>query len=336
MQTHDTKLCYNSDMIRTVVGILRGGTSSEYPFSLKTGAALIAALPEEKYDVRDIFIDRNDTWYLYGAPTTPVRALSQIDVVLNALHGGAGEDGTLQRLLVRAGIPFSGSDARGVSLALHKARAKEALAKFGIRQPQGVFFSRETDAHTGEMAQQVFARFGPPYVVKPATEGASVGLRIAHGIHDLPDAIGDVIDAHGSALVEEFIRGKEATVGVIERFRGKEVYALPPAAVTKEGTHITHEHHQSGGITYQCPSPFSHDEKYALEETARLAHRALGLAHFSRADLIITPRGAPYLLEVNAQPKLYDGAAFPLMLETVGSSVGEFAEHMVRLARTGK
>lgn len=323
-------------MIRTVVGVVRGGTSSEYPFSLKTGAALIAALPEEKYDVRDIFIDRNGTWYLYGTPTTPVRALTQIDVVLNALHGGAGEDGTLQRLLVRAGIPFSGSDARGVSLALHKARARERLLQFGIRMPQGMHFSRESDMHTGDMARAVFERFSPPYVVKPATEGASVGVVIAHTLAQLPDAIGDTIDRYGGAVVEEYVRGKEATVGIIERFRGKEVYALPPAAVVYEGMHLTHDHHQTGSISYQCPSPFSHDEKYALEEAARLAHRALGLAHFSRADFMLTPRGVPYLLEVNAQPKLYDGAAFPKMLETVGSSVGEFAEHAIHLARSGK
>lgn len=323
-------------MIRTVVGILRGGTSSEYPFSLKTGAALLAALPEEKYEVHDIFIDRRGTWYLHGAPTTPVRALTQLDVVLNALHGGEGEDGTIQRMLVRAGIPFAGSDARGASLALHKARAKEALAKVGIRMPQSIVFSRENDLHTGDMARMVFERFSPPYMVKPAAEGASVGIVIARTVGDLPDAIGDTIDTYGIALVEEYVRGREATVGVIERFRGKEVYALPPASVTKEGTHITHAHHQSGGITYQCPSPFSHDEKYALEETARLAHRALGLAHFSRADLILNQKGVPYLLEVNTHPKLYEGAAFPLMLETVGSSVGEFAEHMVHLARSGK
>lgn len=323
-------------MIRTVVGLLRGGTSSEYAFSLKTGAALLAALPSEKYEVRDIFINRDGIWHLYGAPTTPARALTQVDVVLNALHGGDGEDGTIQRLLVRMGVPFAGSDARGASKALHKTRAKEAFAQVGLRMPQGVHLSRDMGMHTGEMAQAVFEHFGPPYVVKPPTEGASTGILVAKSVSDLPDAIGDTIDTYGAALVEEFVRGREATVGVIERFRGKEVYALPPAAVQYDGQHITAAHHHTGAIAYQCPSPFTHDEKYALEETARLAHRALGLAHFSRADIILTPKGVPYLLEVNAHPGLYPGAAFPAMLEAVGSSVGEFAEHAIRLARSGK
>ncbi|MBM3271710.1 ATP-grasp domain-containing protein [Candidatus Kaiserbacteria bacterium] len=335
MWFRDTKLCYTSGMIRMVVGILRGGTSSEYAFSLKTGAALLAALPDERYEVRDIFIDRNGTWYLYGAPTTPARALSQVDVVLNALHGGAGEDGTIQRLLVRMGIPFAGSDALGASKSLHKTRAKEAFAQVGIRMPQGVHLSRSMGLSTGEMARAVFAQFGPPYMVKPPSEGASHGVLIAQSLGDLPDAIGDTIDSYGTALVEEYIIGREATVGIIERFRGKEVYALPPAAVIKAGKHITHAQHQLGAVEYQCPSPFSHDEKYALEETARLAHRALGLSHFSRADFILNQKGVPYLLEVDAHPHLFDGAAFPKMLETVGSSVGEFAEHAIRLARSG-
>ena len=79
-------------MARTSVGILRGGTSSEYNLSLKSGAAMLAALPEDRYDTRDIFIDKRGYWHLRGAPVDAARALSQIDVVLNALHGGAGED----------------------------------------------------------------------------------------------------------------------------------------------------------------------------------------------------------------------------------------------------
>ena len=83
-------------MARTIVGVLRGGTSSEYDLSLKTGAAMLAALPEERYDTRDIFIDKRGIWHLRGMPVSSARALQQVDVVLNALHGGMGEDCTVQ------------------------------------------------------------------------------------------------------------------------------------------------------------------------------------------------------------------------------------------------
>src|SRR5277367_6763879 len=100
---------YNVGMTRTIVGVLRGGTSSEYELSLKTGATMLAALPEEHYDTRDIFIDKRGIWHLRGMPVAPHRALQQVDVVLNGLHGGMGEDGTVQRFLDKTGIPYAGA-----------------------------------------------------------------------------------------------------------------------------------------------------------------------------------------------------------------------------------
>ena len=100
---------YTYAMSRTVVGVLRGGTSNEYDLSLKTGAAMMAALPEDQYDTRDILIDKHGMWHSRGVPLDAPRALSQVDVVLNGLHGGIGEDGTVGRVLERAGVPYAGS-----------------------------------------------------------------------------------------------------------------------------------------------------------------------------------------------------------------------------------
>ena len=321
-------------MARTSVGILRGGTSSEYNLSLKTGAAMLAALPEDQYDVRDIFIDKRGYWHLRGAPVDAARALSQIDVVLNALHGGPGEDGTVQRILERAGVPYVGSRPLASGIALNKIRAREILQKAGIQMPRGVSFTTSNNLTTGEMARLVFEQFGPPYVVKPASEGASIGIIIAPSLVALPDALGDILDGYGAALVEEYVRGQEASVGVIEDFRGEELYALPPAHVLlPEGLQFMHPRaHEEALLRHIVPSHFSHSEKEALADLARAAHRALGLSHFSRADIILTSR-APYLLEVNTSPGLYQGASLPLMLESVGSSIREFLEHGIHLAR---
>ncbi len=321
-------------MARTSVGILRGGTSSEYELSLKTGAAMLAALPEEKYDTRDIFIDKRGYWHMRGAPADAARILSQVDVVLNALHGGAGEDGTVQRILERAGVPYAGARSQSAALSLHKIRAREVLQKAGIRMPHAVSFSLGNALTTGDMSSLVFSQFGPPYVVKPAQEGASTGIRVAASLLELPDILGDVLDAFGAALVEQYIRGEEASVGVIEDFRGEELYVLPPAhVVAPPGTRVLQfAHHQEGSLRHNVPSNFSHTEKQAIAEMARAAHQALGLSHFSRADMILAPRGL-YLLEVNATPGLYPGASFQPMLESVGSSVPEFLEHAIALAR---
>ena len=321
-------------MTRTAVGILRGGTSSEYPLSLKTGAAMLAALPEDRYDVRDIFIDKKGYWHLRGTPVEAARALAQVDVVLNALHGGSGEDGTVQRIIERAGIPYAGARPGASALSLNKAKAREILQQSGIRMPRAVSFSVSNDLTTGDMARLVFDQFGPPYVVKPTSEGAARGILVAMTLVQLPDVLGDVLDAFGAAVVEELVRGDEASVGVIEDFRGEELYVLPPAhVVLPEGMDFMMPHaHEEALLQYIVPSRFSHDEKRALADIARAAHRALGLSHFSRADVILTSRG-PVLLEVNTTPGLYPGASFPPMLESVGSSVREFLEHAIHLAK---
>lgn len=322
-------------MARTIVGVLRGGTSSEYPLSLKTGAAMLSALPDDRYDARDIFIDKTGLWHLRGTPVDASRALSQIDVVLNALHGGVGEDGTVQRIFERAGVAYAGADPSSAALSLNKIRAHEILQRAGVRMPRAISFSLENDLNTGEMTQAVFSQFGPPYVVKPPSDGGSSGIRVAKALLDLSDAIGDVLDAYGAVLIEEYIRGYEASVGIVENFRNEDLYALPPAhvALPEDLSFMSPRAHEEGLLRHTVPSNFSHAEKQALTEIARAAHRALGMNHFSRSDIILTPYG-PVLLEVNAHPGLYAGASFPHMLEAVGSSVREFLEHAIHLAKS--
>ncbi|OGG58003.1 hypothetical protein A3C86_02325 [Candidatus Kaiserbacteria bacterium RIFCSPHIGHO2_02_FULL_49_16] len=321
-------------MVRTIIGVLRGGTSNEYNLSLKTGAEMLASLPEDKYDTRDIFIGRDGMWHLRGLPVEAPRALAQIDVVLNGLHGGVGEDGTVQRVLDMSGVAYAGSRARGAGLSLNKVQAREVLQRAGIRMPRAVSFTIGNQINTGDMAQAVFSQFGPPYIIKPQSEGASYGIRIAENLIELPDAIGDVLDEFASVLIEEFVRGEQVSAGVIEDFRGQELYALPPLHVLlPSGSRmIGYDTHEKALANHSCPSNFTRSEKQAIENMARRAHRALGLSHFSRADIILTRRG-PYLLEVNALPGLYGGASLPTMLDAVGSSTKEYIEHSIALAR---
>lgn len=320
-------------MTRTTVGVLRGGTSSEYDLSLKTGAAMLEHLPEEKYDVRDIYIDKSGMWHRRGMPTDPARALQQIDVVLNALHGGVGEDGSVQRILDRAGVAYAGSRAPASALSYHKARARDVLRGAGIRVPSGMSFVLNDEQDTGTMAREVFALFGPPYVVKPSSEGHGHGILIAATIVDLPYALADALEAFGSVVVEEYIRGREAVAVVIEDFRNEELYGFPPARIfLPEGAQLLDAPARQS-MRHAIPGDFTHGEKQDILAIARAAHRALDMSHFSRADIMLNARGVPYLLEVNATPKLHEGALLPHMLESVGSSVREFLEHAIHLAR---
>jgi D-alanine-D-alanine ligase len=204
------------------VAVLRGGPSSEYALSLKTGAEYLRALPEDEYTVRDIFVDKEGVWHSRGIPTTPVQALAHSDVVLNALHGGMGEDGTVSRFLEQQGIAYAGSRSPAAALTYNKVRTREALQEAGIMTPQGMPFSLMDNVDTGAMALQVFSTFAPPYIVKPVSEGHSTGVHYVGTIRELPDAIGDVLDAYGAALVEEYIFGEHMHASVLDNFRKQE------------------------------------------------------------------------------------------------------------------
>ncbi|RJQ33217.1 hypothetical protein C4568_04925 [Candidatus Parcubacteria bacterium] len=321
-------------MAKTIVGVLRGGPSSEYNLSLKTGNAILDHLSPEKYDSRDIFIDKKGMWHLRGMPVSPMRALSQVDVVLNGLHGGPGEDGTVGRLLQKAGIPYAGSRPLQSAMALNKIRAREILERSGILMPRAMWFTLKDEVTTGEMAKMTFALFPPPYVIKPPLEGASYGIRVAKHLVDLPDMLGDALDQYGAVLVEEYIRGREASVGLIEKFRKQDLYALPPArTLMPEGWRMLHpSHHEEGTLHHFVPSDFTDAQKRYLMDTAKKAHRALALNHFSHANFLVTPHKV-YLLEIDALPGLYPGAAFPKMLDSVGVSMSDFLDHSISLAR---
>lgn len=321
-------------MARTTVGVLRGGPSSEYELSLKTGAAMLYALPEDRYDVRDIFIDKRGIWHLRGSPMPPARTLQQVDVVLNALHGGMGEDGTVSRFLEMNAIPFTGSRADAAAASINKVRTHELFEKAGIPMPLFAAFTLSDKMNTARMAREVHAMFAPPYVVKAPREGASKGMRYARTILDLPNAIADVLDEYGSALVEQYVIGEHVAVGVIEGFRKQDIYVLPPAHVKlPQGDRmIENHHHHEGTLEFVVPSRFSSQEKQRIEQLAQMAHKALGMRHYSSMDFVRTPHSI-VLLEVDSTPALYDGSPLAPMLRSVGSSVTEFLEHSINLAR---
>ena len=321
---------YTLSMSRTVVGVLRGGPSHEYDVSLETGAAILNALPEEEYRPFDILIDKQGRWHHFGRPMDPMRVLTGIDVVVNGLHGAYGEDGTVQRLLERAGVAYTGSDPIAAAIAMNKPRTKEIARASGLLVPRGVSFSLPSEEDSWNMTQRVFREFAPPYVVKPANSGSSVGVSLAPDLHALNTTLADALDAYQTVLVEEYIPGHEATVGVIDDFRNHDVYALPPIEIQLDNRPIfDYTAKYSPHTRKLCPSTFTQHIKHELENAARIAHLALGLAHYSRSDFRVHSSGAVYFLEANALPGLTEHSLIPRALREVGSSLREFLKHII-------
>jgi D-alanine-D-alanine ligase len=316
--------------MQTIVGVLRGGPSREHEVSLRTGAAIIANLPEERYTVRDIYIDKSGQWYDRGRPTSPERVLRQTDVVLIGLHGEYGEDGEVQRTLEHFNISYTGADSFSSYLAMHKVMAKTLAKEAGLLTPEFRYVERAEDSEAG--ARDVIRNFHQPVVVKPVGWGSSIGVSIAGGYAPILTAIEQLFaDGAPGVLVEERIRGKEATVGVIEGLRGETLYVLPPTEIIPEDDFFSYHAKYSGQSREICPGNFSRVAAEELGRAAKVAHRALGLRHYSRSDFIVAPKGV-YYLETNTLPTLIPENSFARALSAVGVPLSDFLSHLIATA----
>jgi D-alanine-D-alanine ligase len=314
----------------TVVGVLRGGPSREHEVSLLSGHAVVANLPRERFTVRDIYIDKQGQWHERGKPSTPADILRSVDVVVNALHGEYGEDGEVQKTLELFGVPYTGSNPLASYVAMHKVMAKERAKEVGLKTPQ--YRLIESGADVAAASVDIIRSFHQPVVVKPVRWGSSVGVSIVGGYAPVHRAIEQLLKEAGSVLVEEMIRGTEATAGVVEDFRGEKLYSLPTIEIVPPAhDFFSYESKYNGSSHEICPGRFSKDIADELTRSAKLMHEALGLRHYSRSDFIVSPRGV-YYLETNTLPGLTKESLFPKSLAAVGIAFPEFLSHLVHLA----
>ncbi len=301
------------------VGVIRGGPSNEYEVSLKTGATVLGNLSTEKYSPRDILIDRKGIWYMNGISVLPHEALTHIDVAFNSLHGHYGEDGKIQHIFEVHKIPFIGSGSFASAIGMNKSFTKEVYRREKIKTPQSRLI--EALADVSKEAHKIFQAFPLPVIVKPSSSGSSMGITIVKDFRDFDKAVSEAFKHSSSVLVEEFIKGKEASCGVIEGYRDQEYYTLPPIETCLEEI---------------VPGNFSSLEKREIELLAIRAHKALGLRHYSRSDFIVHPKRGVFILETNTVPGLADESLFPKALKSVGATMSHFLDHVIGLAISGK
>ncbi len=323
-------------MIR--VGVIRGGISSEYDVSLNTGANVLSHLRSDKmndkYKPIDILIDKNGAWHVNGTPTTVEAVSKKVDVIFNALHGDFGEDGKVQQMLEQWGIPYTGSGPFASAMGYNKVMAKEQFARLGIKTPQHTVINLSDNKDAQQQARSIWQKFGAPWVVKPISSGSSFGVKICKTFPELVDAIAIGINEGSDLLIEEMIKGKEATVGAIEGFRNHSIYTLPPIEirVPKHKVFFDYDAKYSGISEEICPGNFSNDEKDELRDLASRIHNGLNLSHYSRSDFIVHPKKGIYALEVNTLPGLTDESLTPKALHAVGATMSEFLHHIISLA----
>src|ERR1035437_3903301 len=281
-------------MQRIKVAVLRGGPGEEHDVSLKTGKNILESLPE-KYIPMDVFVAKDKSWYLDGISISPEKLFRSVDVVFNAMHGQYGEDGKVQQLMDHFGVKYTGSKALASALGMNKVLAKEIFIKAGLKTP--VYKVIRKGDNLKDIDQTIFKTFPMPAIVKPGGSGSSIGVSLVKKLEEIIPAIEKALKYTETVLVEEFIKGKEATCGVLEKFRKEEIYPLLPVEITqpKEFEFFGYDAKYSGCSGEVCPGNFSEKEKQMLQHMSVEAHRLLGLRHYSRSDFIVSPKRGVYI-----------------------------------------
>ena len=328
------------------IAVLMGGTSDERDVSLSSGVQVAAALRDAGHDVVAVdtargalttseerqlresgvralppskqaldLLQTGDTTALTEAPE-----VKDADVFFLALHGGQGEDGTLQSLLEIAGLTYTGSDPTGCVLAMDKDLTKRLLRDAGIRTPDWL-------VGPGPTAEEAADRLGLPLIVKAARGGSSLRLTLAHDMQELTRAVEEANDYDDAVVIEKFVRGREFTVGIL----GDE--ALPVGEIIPENEIFDYEcKYQPGMAAEIFPADIPEELSRRMQELALRVHRTLRLADFSRVDFLVSDDGAIWCLEANNLPGMTANSLLPKAAKAAGMTFPELCDRIAHLA----
>jgi D-alanine-D-alanine ligase len=303
------------------VVVLKGGRSLEREVSLRSAARVedaVGALGHEAVGI-DVGEDL-------------VRRLrdERPDAVFIALHGPGGEDGTVQELLEILDLPYTGPGVAACALCMDKVAAKHEMRGAGIPTPDWAAFNATAFRELGaaDTLEEIEARLGFPLVVKPASQGSSLGVEFAAGRDEVPQALVAAFSYDDRVLLERYVRGRELAVSVLD---GE---ALPIVeAIPREEDFFNFEaRYEIGRTDYVCPAELPDDEARRVQELAGRTYETLGCSGFARVDLMLDEDG-PQMLEVNAIPGLTDTSLLPMAAEAAGIDFTELVERILASAR---
>lgn len=304
-------------MLKRKIGVLMGGMSCEREVSLATGQVVLSALRDRGHDAHPVFVDRDLDMVLRH---------EGIDLAFIALHGRYGEDGCVQGMLEMLGIPYTGSDVLSSALAMNKVRAKQIFRLNNLPTPPS--YTTSSDLSPDEVLAR-HGDFGYPVVVKPVGEGSSVGVALVHDADDLVAAFERAAAFDGQLLVERYIEGQEVSVAVL----GDRPLGAVEIETRSELYDYSAKYCSRGQTSYILPPRLSPERYRGILHQAAMAHRALGCSGATRVDLIVSPTGNEYLLEVNTLPGLTRQSLLPRIAQAAGLSFEELVEAILLGAR---
>ncbi|MEI6831495.1 MAG: D-alanine--D-alanine ligase [Candidatus Omnitrophota bacterium] len=300
------------------VGVLMGGPSSEREISLKSGKAVLAALSESSVNAVGIDIITDDE-----QENIKLLKSYNLDCVFIALHGRFGEDGTIQAILEKMNLPFTGSGVQASRLAMDKIGSLEVFKKQGLYIPKFLSLERPTYKKSNDFKNEL----GLPLVIKPANHGSSIGLSIVESVTDIAFAIDLAFQYDTRVILQEYIKGRELTVGILDEL------ALPVIEIIPQNKFFDFQaKYQSGATEYIVPAHLDDQISESAQKAALIAHKALGCFGCSRTDIILSRDNFPYLLEINTIPGMTSTSLLPKAAKTVGIGFDQLCLKLLELA----
>lgn len=302
------------------IGVVMGGCSSEREISFKSGRAVVAALQEAGADVVEVVIDSVDA----KVNAKVIRGFNP-DIVFIALHGSYGEDGGIQILLEDMGLAYAGSGPEASQRAIDKVVTQTLLRQAGI--PVADFFVVDKNMSNPEVAVYEFFQ-GDPVVVKPATQGSSIGIYIIEDYGNLGPALAQAFEYDDHVLIEHFVKGRELTVGILRE------QALPIVEIRSGHRFFDYEAKYQKGLTeYSVPASLDAALARHIQELALRAFQAVGCRDFSRVDLLLSEEGNPYFLEINTIPGFTETSLLPMAARCAGYEFSRLCVTLVQMAQ---
>ncbi len=300
-----------SDLAGMKIAVLLGGPGSEREVSLKSGESVHAALASLGADVVDVDVKGPDFVIPEGT-----------DIGFNVIHGTFGEDGTLQAILDARGIPYTGAGAASSRLAMDKQASKERFVARNVPTPA----FEMVDLRAGETPSIPI-----PYVAKPPREGSSVGVHIVQSPEEAATALADVQSLCRDALIEEFVEGKELTVGVLGAAALPVVHICPLSGFYD----ISNKYpwlDGKGKTEYHVPADLPDEVTREVQACGLAAHQSLGVEVYSRVDVLLSADNRPYVLEVNTIPGMTESSLLPKAAQAAGLDFSNLCARIVELS----
>lgn len=303
------------------VAVICGGSSSEREVSLVSGEEVHKALLSQGY--RSIKIDMDQDI------TSRLKEIAP-DVAFIALHGRLGEDGAIQGLLEILAIPYTGSGVLASAIGLNKIITKKLLKLEGIPTARFIALTKSDIYGADPSSKEIAHQIGLPLVIKPASEGSTIGMSIVKQEGDLAGAIKEAFGYDEEILIEEYIEGVEITIGILGN---REPIAFPSLEIAYEGEIYDYESKYTAGMSrHIIPARISKEAEKMAQELAKRVHTVLLCKGFSRVDFIVANDETPYVLEINTSPGMTPLSLFPDAARAAGLEMGDLVSKIVELA----